>query len=253
MSQYTFGTGTLIAKRTDAAGTQVAFFGVTERWDLDFDQKLVPLIGSDKVAVDVAPATLTVTGEVRFTRIMATAFGNLLAGESPVGGSGFDLSGPETYANLASTQVTVANTATFIEDLGVYYHRTGQGLVPVAANPAVGQYVPPPNNSAGVYTFATADRTAAGGLDIYYANGVKTLNEVDVDNVPMGTGPVLEIYGSIPFNAGGAPKKLNLQFYCVHIGRTPMVFNNSKYLLQTMAFTASADGMGRVCRWASSE
>lgn len=253
MPQYTFGTGTLIAKRTDVSGTQVAFFGVTERWDLDFDQKLVPLVGSQKVAVDVAPATLTVTGEIKFTQIMATTFGNLLFGNQPTAGAGFDLIGPENYGNLTGPNVTIANSATFITDLGVFYHRTGQALIPVTSAPSAGQYIPAEDKSAGIYTFATADFAVPGGLDIWYQSGLTSQNEIDVDNVPMGTGPVLQLIGSVPFAVAGVPKKLNLEFYCAHIGRSPLAFDNKKYLLQSMAFLASADGQGRVCRWSSTE
>lgn len=46
-------------------------------------------------------------------------------------------------------------------DNGVSYASNGATLVPVAAAPAVGQYVPPPDTMPGLYTFAAADAGAA--------------------------------------------------------------------------------------------
>lgn len=46
-------------------------------------------------------------------------------------------------------------------DNGVTYASTGVALVPVAAITAAGQYIPPSDTSPGLYTFGTADASAA--------------------------------------------------------------------------------------------
>lgn len=46
-------------------------------------------------------------------------------------------------------------------DNGVAYASTGVALTPVAANPTVGQYIPPVDSSPGIYTFSAADEGAA--------------------------------------------------------------------------------------------
>lgn len=61
-------------------------------------------------------------------------------------------------------QVTVANNVQFVLDMGVTYQQTGIALVPVASNPAQGQYSV---SSAGVYTFNSGDQ----GLKIVISYG----------------------------------------------------------------------------------
>jgi hypothetical protein len=41
------------------------------------------------------------------------------------------------------------------------YAETGVALTPVSASPAIGQYVPQPDTSPGLYTFSSADASAA--------------------------------------------------------------------------------------------
>lgn len=59
-----------------------------------------------------------------------------------------------------------------VQDLGVTYANTGVALTPVAANPSVGQYVPPSITSSAsqaYYQFAAADTNAAVLLNYNYS------------------------------------------------------------------------------------
>lgn len=62
---------------------------------------------------------------------------------------------PATIPNATPWQVTVSNAVAFVLDMGVTYQQSGIALVPVASNPAQGQYSVASN---GVYTFNSADQ-----------------------------------------------------------------------------------------------
>jgi hypothetical protein len=75
-------------------------------------------------------------------------------------------------------EVTVDESATFVEDLGVYNVTNGEWMTKVASSPATGEY----SVSAGVYTYAAADEgdlvracyvyTSASGENLIVPNAV---------------------------------------------------------------------------------
>lgn len=71
---------------------------------------------------------------------------------------------PQQIPASSPYQVTVANAANFVLDMGVIYQQTGIALVPVASSPAQGQYTV---TNAGLYTFNAADT----GLKIVISYG----------------------------------------------------------------------------------
>src|SRR5271169_2103105 len=87
MTAYAFGTGTLIAKRTDTANTPPFLFGVLQDVSLDFDQKLESLVGQNKVAVALGDGELKITGKAKFARLQMTLMSNLFTGQSSVAGT----------------------------------------------------------------------------------------------------------------------------------------------------------------------
>lgn len=252
MAQYAFGAGYIIGKRTDVTGTQVAFFGVTQEWSLDIDQKLVPLMGQYKDPVDIAPGERATTGKVKFARISASTFGNLLFGINPTSGAGFTITGPENHSNLIATTFAVTGGAAFTEDLGLYYHATGVALVPVTAAPTAGQYIPGVSGT-GSYTIAAGDESVSGGLDVFYQATTTTQFEIDVNQQLMGTGPVCEIDAYVPYAVQGVAKQLNIQMYAARISKVPFSFKNTGYMIPEMDFTLFTNASGQLMRWASTE
>ena len=51
MTQFVFGSGTLIMKRTDLANTPPALLGTLQDLTIDFDRKIESLLGQYNVAV----------------------------------------------------------------------------------------------------------------------------------------------------------------------------------------------------------
>ncbi|MEI6730316.1 MAG: hypothetical protein WCL30_03570, partial [Pseudomonadota bacterium] len=82
MTAYAFGTGTLIAKRTDIANAAPFMFGVLQNVTLDFEQKLESLLGQNKVAVALGDGELKILGKAKFARLQMTLFSNMLLGQS---------------------------------------------------------------------------------------------------------------------------------------------------------------------------
>jgi hypothetical protein len=245
--QVNFGSGYAFGIRTDTPNLPVAFFGVLQEWSLDIDQKLVTLFGQNKDPVDVAPGERTITGKLKFARVQATTFGNLVLGVTPTANAGFDIVGPETHTS-GTTTFTVTNGTALTEDYGLYYHNTGIALQPVTAAPSTGQYIP---GAAGVgnYTIAAGDESVA--LDAFYQTSIATAYEIDLNTSLMGTGPTCEINCAVPYSVNGVAKKLNFQIYQVRFSKTSNSFKNTSYYIPELDFQASP--AGKVLRWVTTE
>ena len=126
-----------------------------------------------------------------FGSTMAT--GQLLATDSESGA----IPGSSAYT------VTVANSATWVLDLGVVYTATGLPLTRVASAPASGQY----SVAAGVYTFAAADANL--GVKISYTYTTTGGNTLTINNQPMGAAATFKSVLSLPYNGQKATFTLN--------------------------------------------
>ena len=97
--------------------------------------------------------------------------------------------------------VTVANAATYNDDLGVVYAATGKRFNRVTTPSAAGQYSV--NFATGVYTFAAADANAA--LLISYTYNVTTSgNKLTLTNQLMGTTPTFKATFYTTYTGEGA-------------------------------------------------
>lgn len=250
--QVSFGAGTIIGKRTDVSGTQPAFLGIAQEWSIDWDQELVTLVGQNKVAIDVAPGELKITGKVKAARIMSTNFNNLFFGQTLTAASGFDMATSENHSAIGGTTFAVTNGSTFLEDLGLFYHASGVALIPTTATPSVGYYIPGVA-AAGIVTINAGDESVAGGLDAYYTFSLTTLFETDISNQPMGTGAVFELVASVPYAVQGVAKKFNIKLNACRATKLPWAFKNKAYMVPEMDFTAFADAAGNIGKYALSE
>lgn len=250
--QVTFGAGTVVGKRTDVANTQVMFFGVTESWSVDMTQELVELVGQNKVAVDVAPAQLKVTGKIKFARIQSAMIGHGLLGVTPTTASGFFIQGPENKTNVGATTFTVTGGTSFTTDLGIMYHGTGIALTPTTATPAAGFYIPGVAGT-GTYTIAAADQSVAGGLDVFYLQTSNTDIEIDLNSQLMGTGPTVELDMYAPYNVAGVLKRFGLRVYSARFSKMPFDLGNKKYLVPEVDYIAYANASGQIASFVTTE
>lgn len=250
--QVTFGAGLVFGSVLNASPEELAFFGVTQEWSIDIDQKLVNLMGQYKDPVDVAPGERTTTGKIKFARVQASIIGNFLLGIVPTSGSGFTIFGPENHSSIGATTFVVTNGATFLQDLGLYYHSTGIALQPTTAAPSAGWYIPGVA-ATGVYTIAAGDESVAGGLDAFYQASTTTQFEITVGQQLMGTGPAVSLYMNVPYAVQGVAKQLNFQMYAARLGKVSMAFKNNGYMVPEVDFTLYSGANGNLFSWASSE
>lgn len=241
MTQINFGVGTVIGRRTDTSNPTPAFMGILQDIDLSFDQTLKELMGQYKMAVDVAPAQLKVTGKAKFARIQANTMNDLLFGQTLTTASGAQMAVAEAQSVPASVSyvVTVTNAATFSKDLGVFYAATGTQLVRVAASAeATGKYSV--NESTGVYTFAAGDASAA--LTFYYSYTVTTLKKIAMANSLMGVGPSFELNIQESYtNNAGQTNVIYVKLNACRSSKLSWPFKNMDYTISEFDFTAFAD------------
>jgi uncharacterized protein YaiE (UPF0345 family) len=234
--QLNFGVGTAIGKRTDIANAKPSFIGVLQDLEIDIDVMLKELTGAYKMPVDVAPASMKVTGKAKFARIQGASVNNLLLGQTETDSSGIDMAVAEAFAVPATSPYTyqVTNHTGFIEDLGVFYSGGAQ-LQPTTGTPAQGQYAV----SGGTYTFAAADEGVA--MVVYYSYTVANLVQLSLANQLMGSGPVFEFTAKQDYFVQGVEKKLILKLNACRGAKWTLPFKNTDYTIQDFEFTAFAD------------
>jgi hypothetical protein len=82
MTQYAFGSGTLIGKRTDVANTPPALLGTLESVSLDFDRKVEFLLGQYNMPVAAGGGEFKIAGKAKYARLQATQINNLFLGQT---------------------------------------------------------------------------------------------------------------------------------------------------------------------------
>jgi hypothetical protein len=252
MTAYAFGTGTLIAKRTDIANTPPFLFGVLQNISLDFDQKLESLTGQGKVAVALGDGELKISGKAKFARLQMTMFNNLLTGQSAAAGTLQMVSTGEAATAPSSgpyTYVVANSSQTPLEDFGVFYQASGLQLSPVASAPATGQYSF--NASTGTYTFASGDASAA--VYVYYTYSALSGSKLVFANPLMGTSPVFEVYFKATTANFGVSKDVTIKLNACKSSKLSLAFSNQKFVIPEFDFQAMADAAGNVFTLSTTE
>jgi len=253
MTAYAFGTGTLIAKRTDVANTLPFLFGVLQGVSLDFDQKLESLTGQNKVAVALGDGELKISGKAKFARLQMTLFSNLMIGQGSATGALEMVSSGEAATVPASTPYTyvVANASqTPLEDFGVFYQSTGIQLAPVVSSPSTGQYSF--NASTGTYTFSSGDASAAIYAYYTYMSSASG-NKLVYANPLMGSSPVFEVYFKTTTSNFGVAKDVTVKLNACKSSKLSLSFSNQKFVIPEFDFQAMADASGNVFTLSTTE
>lgn len=246
MTQFVFGTGTLIGKRSDVSGTVPALIGTLESVSIDFDRKIEFLLGQNAVAVAAGGAEFKITGKAKYARMQATTINNLMLGQTMTSAGMLEMTTGEAGTIPAPSgpyTVTVANSATWTEDFGVFYAATGVQLAPVASGPTTGQY----SVASGVYTFASAD--ASLGVLIYYQYTTATAgqNKIAMANQTMGPVPTFELgFKESWKDQLGNTKDIVVKLNACVCPKLSMPFTNQKFMVQELDFQAIADAAGNV-------
>jgi hypothetical protein len=248
MTAYAFGTGTLVARRTDLANTPPFLFGALQDISIDFEQKLESLVGQNKVAVALGDGELKISGKAKFARLQMTLFSNLaLPGSVSAGALEMNATGEAATVPASPYQYTAVNASqTPLEDFGVFYQASGVQLTPVASSPAAGQYAF--NAATGVYSFASAD--AGAGIYLYYSYMASAgASKLVYANALMGTAPIFELYFKTSYNGKDMTIKLN----ACKSSKLSLGFSSQKFMIPEFDFQAMADAAGNVFTLSSAE
>ena len=242
MTQFAFGSGTLVGKRTDVSGTPPALLGTLQDVTLDFDRKIELLVGQYNMPVAAGGGEFKIAGKAKFARLQASQINNLFLGQTLTANSMVEMTIGETDTVTAAA-VTVANGATFLEDFGVFYATTGAQLVPVASSPAQGQYIAP-TGSPGTYTFNAGDNGAA--VVIYYSYSVASGNKIALANQLMGPVPLFEVSLKETFNYFGVNKDIVVKLNACVAPKLSLPFSNQKFTVAEFDFQAIADASNNI-------
>src|SRR5436853_4229026 len=163
--QLAFGAGALWGNRTDVTGSGIGpdQFGILQDVQIDWDWTTRELWGQFQFPVDIARGQGKIAGKAKFARIFGALYGDLFFGQTPASGQ-LTIAENEAATVPASTPyaVTVANAASYVDDLGVFYASgasAGNRFTRVTTPSAAGQYSV--NLATGIYSFAAADAGAA--------------------------------------------------------------------------------------------
>ncbi len=242
MTQFSFGSGTLISKRTDIAGTPPALLGTLDTVSLDFDRKIEMLLGQYNMAVAAGGGEFKIAGKAKFARLQAAQINNLFLGQMLTANSMVEMTTGETDTVTAAA-VSAANGATFLEDFGVFYASSGAQLVPVAASPAQGQYIAP-SGSGGTYTFNSADNGAA--VVIYYSYSITSGNKITLANQLTGPLPMFEVSLKETFNYFGTNKDIVVKLNACVAPKLSLPFSSQKFTVAEFDFQAIADASNNI-------
>ncbi len=194
--QYGFGSGSVWGVSTANANPTPARFGALQECSVDFSFTTKELYGQYQFPLAVGRGTAKVTGKAKFAQLQGRIFNDLLFASTMATGM-TQIADPENHAIPASPYtVTVTNSTTLLEDLGVTYAATGIPLTRVASAPATGQY----SEAAGTYTFAAADTGLS--VNIIYSYTVAASGQtLTVTNELLGTAPAIKMVMSQLYNS----------------------------------------------------
>ncbi len=242
---YTFGSGVLLGTRTDVANATPVNFGLVQEVTIEESATVKEVYGQFQYPLVGARGTIKTTGKAKVARISGLAFANLFYGVTPTAGqlaTAFAEAG--TVPASSSYTVTVANSATFVDDDGVTYATTGSPLTKVASSPTSGQY----SVAAGVYTFNSADASKAVLVNYTYTlsgSGQK----LTVTNPLLGTTPTFQALFYTSFQGQAVSLKLN---NCVS-SKLSFQTKLEDFTMPEFDFACFADASGNVMTWSFGE
>lgn len=250
MSTVRFGAGKLVALQlTDATGAALAVpqpreFLALQSVDLDFSFEQKELYAASKFPIAIAQGKGKISGKAKTGRFSPHVFGELFLGRQSTSGiSAVVFDEPKTIPSSASYTVTItpANSATFVNNLGVKNAATGDVFKRVASSPAAGEY----SLTGAVYTFNAGDQ--GKGILISYeyaANSGGTTYAIRNDL--MGQQPTFSVVAQTTYEGKTLSIKLNS---CV-LSKHGMGFKNDDFMqpdIEFGAFADAADNVGMMC------
>ena len=207
--QLNFGVGALWGERTDVTGSGIGprQFGILQDIQVTFEFTDKPLYGQFQFPQAIARGQGKISFNAKYAQVLGSLWSDLFFGITPATGQ-FGVSQLEAAAvpAVSTYTVTVANSATYNDDLGVVYAATALPFNRVTTPTTAGQYSV--NFATGVYTFSAADASAAVLISYTYnvtTSGFKTT----ITNQLQGTTPTFKLTLFKTYQGLGESLRLN--------------------------------------------
>ena len=233
-----FGTG-IVSIIPAGTNPTPANIGILQDVSVDISYSEKELRGAFQFAVDVARAGAKIAAKAKSGQFNAALLANFLTGASNSVGSKIGIANESGTIPTTPFQITVANGATFYEDLGVFDTTTGLWMVRGATATGTGVYAV--NTATGVYTFHTSDSTH--GVQISYSYTAAAVGRtVAMTNQLMGSATTftLTLFNTYKGKSSG------IRLWAVTSTKLSMALKNEDHTLTDIDFTAQADSSGRV-------
>jgi hypothetical protein len=244
--QLLFHTGTLYAKGSAANATPQSF-GTLQNVSLDLAFTTKELFGQLNFPVAVGQGNCKITGKAANAQIQARLFNDLFLGGTLAAGETV-VANREVMAAIPTTpfQLTVTNSATWVEDWEVIDAATGLPFTKVASAPAAGQY----SVAAGVYTFNTAD-TGKFPLISYSYTVAGAGQTVALSQTTVGAAPTFSMVLSGGYGAGALMPALKL-YSCV-ASKLSLATKQNDFAMPNFEWLCMANAAGKVLDWSTTD
>ncbi|MGO9622369.1 MAG: hypothetical protein ACLPT6_13315 [Desulfobaccales bacterium] len=187
--QFFFGAGTLYGLDNSTPTPTPVKFGTLQDVSVEFSADVKELYGANQFPAHIGRAKNKITCKAKLGQIQGAMLNVLYFGLPQSTGELLQAMGEAAQIPAAAPYtVTVANGATFAQDLGMVYVAGGAPLTQVLSAPVAGQYSV---GAGGVYTFAAADAGKTIQIDYLY-NSPTTGGTIAISNQPMGLAPTFK-------------------------------------------------------------
>lgn len=235
MAQYMFGTGQLYT--TPVGGGNPLRLGALQDVSVEFGGDIKQLHGQYSFPLDVARGKSKIEGKIGTANIDVAAFNQLFFGGTLTNNSEKKQVVNEAGAVPAESTytITVANGATFYMDLGVMLVSTGQMLKQVSGAPGAGEYSV--NTTTGLYTFNSAQASAAVIINYIYTAATSLSGTLNITNTLIGTTPKFQLVGSQIYNG----KQFTMVLYSCTSDKLSLPLKQDDYTISEISFQANAN------------
>jgi len=240
--QFGFGSGSAYAVDS-AANPTPAPFGILQDISVDFSFTNKELTGQFGFPVAVGRGTGKIACKAKNARLSGRLLNMFFSGTKAAGQTSV---AQDESGSIPGTpfQITVANSANFGIDLGVFDSATSIPFVRVASAPAVGQYTV----TAGVYLFNTGDTGKT--VKISYTFTIAGTGEsITITNPLIGVAPTFKAVATQLFNTLRNTLTLNANVF-TKLGWSTKL---EDFAIPEMDFSSFADSANNIGTWSVAE
>jgi hypothetical protein len=256
---YRFGAGVLTAiPAIDLTGAAVTLptpipFGILQDFTLDISGTLKELFGQYRLPVAVGAGTMKVTGKAKNAKFTAALFNHCFGETITTGERLLSFQEAGTIDKTLYT-VNVAQKATFLYDLGVFYGANnvtsgptadGQPLTRVSSGMTTGQY----SVATGVYTFASGDNQKLVKLSYLYSTTAAPGANFTINNQLLGVAPVFQLV----FNGRYAGKQSTIELSQVISNKLTLATKLEDFVIPEFDFGCFCDVNGILAKVSNDE